>query len=251
MPVRAGSKPAYRGADKARAGAGRILCGKDAADHRAGGFFDGKPEWQALHILLVTKAGGEKVRFRLRYSGKTPLPAEPYDTVEATLRIDALGESEAARRSYRAKGIFLRGSTYGPITVTPREMFLLPAACWKCAKGCWLLSIGICQGKKGSSWAGCCWGDGSCFGNCHPEFSYLRRFTSAGCIGPAYVVVGDVPFSHAAKAKMEPPCVGCLLDGICPVFHGAGRFFPVCHAGRDHDAFISGWFSLAAGAGFP
>ena len=94
-------------------------------------------------------------------------------------------------------------------------------------------------------------GDGSCFGNCHPEFSYLRRFTSAGCIGPAYVVVGDVPFSHAAKAKMEPPCVGCLLDGICPVFHGAGRFFPVCHAGRDHDAFISGWFSLAAGAGFP
>ena len=39
-------------------------------------------------ILLVTKAGGEKVRFRLRYSGKTPLPAEPYDTVEATLRID-------------------------------------------------------------------------------------------------------------------------------------------------------------------
>lgn len=69
-------------------------------------------------ILLVTQAGGEKVRFRLRYSGKTPLPAELYDTVEATLRIDALGESEAARRSYRAKGIFLRGSTYEPVTVT-------------------------------------------------------------------------------------------------------------------------------------
>lgn len=77
--------------------------------------------------LLVTRAGGEKVRFRLRYSGKTPLPAEPYDTVEATLRIDALGENEAARRSYRAKGIFLRGSTYEPVTVTPRKT--APLAC--------------------------------------------------------------------------------------------------------------------------
>ena len=86
-------------------------------------------------ILLVTKAGGEKVRFRLRYSGKTPLPAEPYDTVEATLRIDALGESEAARRSYRAKGIFLRGSTYEPITVTPRENVSLACRLLEMRKG--------------------------------------------------------------------------------------------------------------------
>ena len=203
-------------------------------------------------ILLVTKAGGEKVRFRLRYSGKTPLPAEPYDTVEATLRIDALGESEAARRSYRAKGIFLRGSTYEPITGdAARKCFscLPPAGNAQRDAGC-SQSV-FARGRREAPGRDAAGGDGSCFGNCHPEFSYLRRFTSAGCIGPAYVVVGDVPFSHAAKAKMEPPCVGCLLDGICPVFHGAGRFFPVCHAGRDHDAFISGWFSLAAGAGFP
>ena len=86
-------------------------------------------------ILLVTQAGGEKVRFRLRYSGKTPLPAELYDTVEATLRIDALGESEAARRSYRAKGIFLRGSTYEPVTVTPRENVSLACRLLELRKG--------------------------------------------------------------------------------------------------------------------
>lgn len=72
-------------------------------------------------ILLVTQAGGEKVHFKLRYSGKTPLPAEPYDTVEATVQIQELGENEASRRAFRAKGIYLRGSSYTPITVTPRE----------------------------------------------------------------------------------------------------------------------------------
>lgn len=72
-------------------------------------------------ILLVTQAGGEKVHFKLRYSGKTPLPAEPYDTVEATVQIQELGENEASRRAFRAKGIYLRGSSYMPITVTPRE----------------------------------------------------------------------------------------------------------------------------------
>lgn len=72
-------------------------------------------------ILLVTQAGGEKVRFKLRYSGKTPLPAEPYDTVELTARIEELGVDRVSRRAYRAKGIFLRGSSFLPVTVTPRE----------------------------------------------------------------------------------------------------------------------------------
>lgn len=71
--------------------------------------------------LLVTRAGGEAVRFKLRYSGKAPLPAAPYDTVKANLRMEELGEDDAVRRSYRGKGMYLRGSSYEPVTVTPRE----------------------------------------------------------------------------------------------------------------------------------
>lgn len=72
-------------------------------------------------ILQVTEAGGEAVRFKLRYSGQAPLPAKPYDTVEATLQLQQLGEEEASRRSFRAQGVYLRGSSYEPVTVTPRE----------------------------------------------------------------------------------------------------------------------------------
>ena len=46
-----------------------------------------------------------------------------------------MGESEAARRSYRAKGIFLRGSTYEPITVTPRENVSLACRLLEMRKG--------------------------------------------------------------------------------------------------------------------
>lgn len=85
--------------------------------------------------LLVTQAGREAVHFKLRYSGKTPLPAEPYDTVEATLRIGELGEDAAARRSYRAKGIYLRGSSYEPVTVTPRAGSTLASRLLETRKG--------------------------------------------------------------------------------------------------------------------
>ena len=175
-------------------------------------------------ILLVTKAGGEKVRFRLRYSGKTPLPAEPYDTVEATLRIDALGESEAARRSYRAKGIFLRGSTYEPITVTPRENVSLACRLLEMRKGMLLLSIGICQGKKGSSWAGCCWGRRLLFRKLPSGIFVSAAFHICWLYRPAYVVVGDVPFSHAAKAKMERRVSAACSMGFVLFFMGLAGF---------------------------
>lgn len=86
-------------------------------------------------ILLVTQAGEEKVHFKLRYSGKTPLPAEPYDTVEATVKIQELGENDVSRRSYRAKGVYLRASSYEPVAVTPRERASLACRLLELRKG--------------------------------------------------------------------------------------------------------------------
>ena len=155
-----------------------------------------------------------------------PLPAEPYDTVEATLRIDALGESEAARRSYRAKGIFLRGSTYEPITVTPRECFscLPPAGNAQRDAGC-SQSV-FARGRREAPGRDAAGGDGSCFGNCHPEFSYLRRFTSAGCIGLHTSLWAMFLFRMLQKLKWSRRVSAACSMGFVLFFMGLAGFSP-------------------------